>query len=86
MVAVNKLWLIKSESAAECGQTTIEMLDGEVMRLTMKRDMDWHAGQHVYVLALLAGDDSLTRSGSCRCLLSDGPRLSSILLVCATRL
>jgi len=47
MVAVNKLWLIKSESATECGQATIEMLDGEVMRLTMKRDLDWQAGQHV---------------------------------------
>jgi len=47
MVAVNKLWLIKSESAAECGQAIIEMLDGEVMRLTMKRDLDWQAGQHV---------------------------------------
>lgn len=53
MVAVNKLWLIKSEVADECGQATIEMLDGEVMRLTMKRDMDWQAGQHVYVLPVL---------------------------------
>jgi hypothetical protein len=58
MVAVNKLWLIKSESAAECGQATIEMLDGEVMRLTMKRDLDWQAGQHVYVLLPLALSDS----------------------------
>jgi hypothetical protein len=48
LVVVNKLWLIKSESKDECGQGTIELLDGEVMRLTMKRDMlDWKAGQHV---------------------------------------
>jgi hypothetical protein len=59
MVAVNKLWLIKSESAAECGQATIEMLDGEVMRLTMKRDLDWQAGQHVYVLFLSVCNDGL---------------------------
>jgi ferric-chelate reductase len=46
MVAVNKLWLIKSEAVDQCGQATIEVLDGEVMRLTMRRDMHWEAGQH----------------------------------------
>jgi hypothetical protein len=58
MVAVNKLWLVKSESADICGQATIEMLDGEVMRLTMKRDLDWQAGQHAYVLCPLSRDVS----------------------------
>jgi ferric-chelate reductase len=46
LVAVNKLWLIKSEAVDQCGQATIEVLDGEVMRLTMRRDMHWEAGQH----------------------------------------
>lgn len=50
LVIVNKLWLVKSESRDECGQATIEVLDGEVMRLTMKRDLlEWKAGQHAYV-------------------------------------
>ena len=47
LVIVNKLWLIKSESSDECGQAKIEVLDGEVMRLTVKRDLlEWKAGQH----------------------------------------
>lgn len=50
LVIVNKLWLIKSERREECGQATIEVLDGEVMRLTVKRELlEWKAGQHAYV-------------------------------------
>lgn len=56
MVAVNKLWLVKTESADGCGQATIELLDGEVMRLTLRRDMDWQAGQHAYVPFYRYGD------------------------------
>jgi hypothetical protein len=50
LFVVNRLWLVKTEAKKECGQGTIEMLDGEVMRLTMKRDLlDWQAGHHAYV-------------------------------------
>jgi hypothetical protein len=46
-VIINKLWLIPTRRADQAGSALIDIMDGEVMRMTVTRPLfNWKAGQH----------------------------------------